>query len=96
MSEVVPLPVGCEYWPVRPGDRTTADYNFDGRGSVCHQQRNAWYCTREPGHPLPHVAMGSRVVAVWDQLWFADQDHDRMYPVESVTTTTRRRLNAPT
>jgi hypothetical protein len=90
-------PVGIEYWPITPGrpnrsgnDNYHASYD---KQRQCRQYRNGWYCTREYDHPLPHVAMGgNEAVAVWDQLWYADQNHDEAYPAHAVPTHGRRDL----
>lgn len=57
-----------EEWP-KPG---STDPTQDEHGN-CEAEISStddvvmWYCTRESGHPMPHVAgTGAEVAAVWD------------------------------
>jgi hypothetical protein len=83
-------PIGTEYWPVRPNEyltTTQAELSVPSR-EWCNDSRDDWLCSRAKEHPLPHVAVGSKVVAVWDQLWFSDVH--RTCPVADVRTTRRK------
>lgn len=68
------------HWPYLPGE-PVADGDLDlyalsrHRGR-CNQRRNGWICTRQEEHSLPHVAVGGRVIAVWDQSWYWDTQGD--------------------
>jgi hypothetical protein len=80
------LPLGCAHWPVLPGERLS-DLDFSryaNAGEKCRDRRNSWFCTREPLHELPHVAVFSTVAGVWDQLWFADAYNAQSYPTSEV------------
>lgn len=65
------LPDSCDYWPVVPGDSMPAQLVL-GKNDCPEYLR--FFCVRVAGHELPHVAdtLGDRVVAVWDDKWYAD------------------------
>jgi len=77
------LPIAVHYWPVLPDDEldVAGMELYEPRDDNCYDGRGAWVCTRRRGHELPHVGMGgARVVAVWDQQYFAQtsshSEHD--------------------
>lgn len=82
------LPLSVQDWPVHPGHLTGDDqrrYIVEDASKWCNDRRHAWYCTRAPGHELPHVAVGgARAVAVWDQFWFGATNFDRPIPLSEV------------
>jgi hypothetical protein len=65
------LPDSCDYWPVLPGESTSAQ--LVPAKSDCSEYLR-FFCMLDEGHDLPHVAEAftDTAVAVWDDNWYAD------------------------
>ena len=86
------LPLSIRDWPVVVGNRTPSGYVVD-RDKWCNDRRGGWYCSRETGHALPHVASdGYSTLAVWDQQYYGD--HRWKLPMRVLDVISDRRVSS--